>query len=134
MALIEHGVGISFGDCDPAGIVFYPNYFRWMDATFHALLNERVGGHSALCARLRAKGVGLMEASLSFRSPATAGDRIEYRIVDIEWANRSLTIRYEANIDDRRVLEGIERRGVFVEAAGRMAADQVAPLREALGL
>ena len=22
---------VEFGDCDPAGIVFYPNYFRWMD-------------------------------------------------------------------------------------------------------
>ena len=23
---------VEFGDCDPAGIVFYPNFFRWMDA------------------------------------------------------------------------------------------------------
>jgi len=23
---------VEFGDCDPAQIVFYPNYFRWMDA------------------------------------------------------------------------------------------------------
>ena len=22
---------IEFGDCDPAQIVFYPNYFKWMD-------------------------------------------------------------------------------------------------------
>lgn len=29
---------ITFGDCDPAGIVFYPNAFRWMDAGFHTLL------------------------------------------------------------------------------------------------
>jgi 4-hydroxybenzoyl-CoA thioesterase len=25
-------VTIQFGDCDPAGIVFYPNFQRWMDA------------------------------------------------------------------------------------------------------
>ena len=23
---------VEFGDCDPAGIVFYPNFLRWMDA------------------------------------------------------------------------------------------------------
>ena len=23
---------VEFGDCDPAQIVFYPNFFRWMDA------------------------------------------------------------------------------------------------------
>src|SRR5664279_1101227 len=25
-------VEIRFGDCDPAGIVFFPRYHRWMDA------------------------------------------------------------------------------------------------------
>ena len=29
-------IRIQWGDCDPAGIVFYPNFFRWMDAaTWH---------------------------------------------------------------------------------------------------
>ena len=26
-----HRVDVHFGDCDPAGIVFFPNYSRWMD-------------------------------------------------------------------------------------------------------
>ena len=26
-------VEIRFGDCDPAGIVFFPRYHRWMDAS-----------------------------------------------------------------------------------------------------
>jgi 4-hydroxybenzoyl-CoA thioesterase len=25
-------VNVQFGDCDPAGIVFFPNFSRWMDA------------------------------------------------------------------------------------------------------
>ena len=25
-------VTVQFGDCDPAGIVFYPNFQRWIDA------------------------------------------------------------------------------------------------------
>jgi 4-hydroxybenzoyl-CoA thioesterase len=25
-------VAVQFGDCDPAGIVFFPNFSRWMDA------------------------------------------------------------------------------------------------------
>ena len=27
-----HTVDVHFGDCDPAGIVFFPNFSRWMDA------------------------------------------------------------------------------------------------------
>jgi 4-hydroxybenzoyl-CoA thioesterase len=25
-------VDVQFGDCDPAGIVFFPNFLRWMDS------------------------------------------------------------------------------------------------------
>ena len=30
--IVVFPVTIHFGDCDPAGIVFYPNFLRWMDA------------------------------------------------------------------------------------------------------
>ena len=30
---------VHWGDCDPAGIIFYPTYFRWMDAAAWALLD-----------------------------------------------------------------------------------------------
>ena len=25
-------IRVQWGDCDPAGIVFYPRYFEWFDA------------------------------------------------------------------------------------------------------
>ena len=32
MSKIHHfPVQVHFGDCDPAGIVFFPNFSRWMD-------------------------------------------------------------------------------------------------------
>lgn len=106
MAIFEREVPISFGDCDPAGIVFYPNYFRWMDATFHAFLHDRSDGHAALCARLGARGLGLMEAKLGFRSPATEGMTLGYVILGIEWSDRSFEIHYRARQAGRLVLEG----------------------------
>src|SRR3989442_1569891 len=33
---------VHWGDCDPAGIIFYPTYFRWMDAATWAFF-ESVG-------------------------------------------------------------------------------------------
>ena len=32
MFVNRRDVQIQWGDCDPAGIVFYPNFLRWMDA------------------------------------------------------------------------------------------------------
>jgi 4-hydroxybenzoyl-CoA thioesterase len=29
---VVHQVRVEFGDCDPARIVWFPNFFRWIDA------------------------------------------------------------------------------------------------------
>jgi len=52
---------VSFGDCDPAGIAYYPNMFKWIDTTFHDWMRIH-GGHATLCKRLEAIGIGLMES------------------------------------------------------------------------
>ena len=30
-------VTVGFGDCDPANIVYYPNFFRWFDQATHQM-------------------------------------------------------------------------------------------------
>jgi len=132
MAIFEQDFPISFGDCDPAGIVFYPNYFRWMDATYHAFLHAKVGGHVKVCKSLGARGTGLMETKLSFRSPATEGMTIRYAIEEIDWSGRSFQVRYAARAGDRLLLDGYETRGIFIERDGRLTAGDTAPLRDLL--
>ena len=36
-------VRIEWGDCDPAGIVYYPRYFAFFDASTSALLERALG-------------------------------------------------------------------------------------------
>lgn len=33
-------VQVGWGDCDPAGIVFYPRFYVWMDTVSHVLARE----------------------------------------------------------------------------------------------
>ena len=33
-------IKISWGHCDPAKIVFYPNYFIWFDQSAHLLFDK----------------------------------------------------------------------------------------------
>jgi acyl-CoA thioesterase FadM len=33
MKEVIHTIKVEFGDCDPAGIVWFPNFFRWIDAS-----------------------------------------------------------------------------------------------------
>jgi 4-hydroxybenzoyl-CoA thioesterase len=119
---------ITFGDCDPAGIVFYPNAFRWMDAGFHTLLRP-AGGHATLCRNLKAVGVGLVDASAEFRRPMRDGDRLSLRITITEWSHRSFTLHYDGTVEGKRAFRGREVRCLFTRAESGIVAADVAPLR-----
>ena len=127
----EQTFDISFGDCDPAGIVFYPNAFRWMDGTFHALL-RRFGGHAALCQSLGAVGLGLVDASAKFLSPMRDGDRLILRASLSEWSRRSFTVDYEGHCGGTRAFTGREVRCLFKPGERGITAGDLAPLRQRL--
>lgn len=122
---------VAFGDCDPAGIVYYPNIFRWMDATFHAAL-DRHGGHKAVCERLSAMGLGLIDAKASFQAPMLPGDALSVTPVSMEWGRKSLTLVYRGQVDGRVTFNGQEVRGLFIGAPDALRAGPVAPLRAIL--
>ncbi|MEM9740891.1 MAG: acyl-CoA thioesterase [Pseudomonadota bacterium] len=113
---------VSFGDCDPAGIVFYPNIFAWLDRTFHGFLREAGGGHGAICAALGLKGVGLVEAHCGFRSPLVDGNALTVTITDIDWGERGFRVAYSGDVGARPAFKGYEDRALFVEQDGRMRA------------
>ncbi len=125
-------VPISFGHCDPAGIVFYPNYYRWFDRCFHSFLKQRAGGHGPFCARLGAVGMGLMDTGAQFPSPARDGDEMALEMTLAEWGAKTLRLRYRGLIEGRVVVEGFELRGLFVEREGRLRAGDMAPVRAIL--
>lgn len=70
-------VRVEWGDCDPARIVFYPNYYRWLDAATHHLLANRFGELRAFYRRYECHGFGLIEATCRFHAPSRHGDAIE---------------------------------------------------------
>lgn len=127
--LFHIDVQISFGHCDAAGIVFYPNYFRWFDRCFHTFLLTHHGGHAALCKSLDARGIGLMSVDADFRSPGLDGDVFTLELTGIDWAERALTASYRGRIGERTLIEGHETRGVFGTRDGRLTALPTAPLR-----
>ena len=71
------GFEIEFGDCDPVGIVFYPNYYRWMDAAArHFFLAAGVPSWTETAASDGIIGAPLLETSARYLKPATYGERI----------------------------------------------------------
>lgn len=122
---------ITFGDCDPAGIAFYPNTFRWMDAAFHNLIRPS-GGHAEICRKLHSIGLGLVDASARFSYPMHDGDVLEIRTHVSQWSTKSMTLAYEGRVGDTMTFMGKEVRCLFVQTAQGIAAGDLTGLRKIL--
>ncbi|MBL4892972.1 MAG: acyl-CoA thioesterase [Rhizobiaceae bacterium] len=127
--MYQHTINISFGDCDPAGIVFYPNYFRWFDATYQAFLASHGLDHKSLVEKLDCVGTGLIDCGASFRLPAGSGDNVTLTMTIESWSEKTFKIAYVGTMEDSTILEGFEVRGLFKKIDGRLSAAPIAQLR-----
>jgi len=115
---------IEWGDCDAAGIVFYPNYFRWFDAAFQQLLRQRGLGQRELGERYGIIGTGLIDCGARFTGPAAYGDEVELVTRIERFEPLSFTVRHIVFKAGRTIVEGFEKRAFLApgESEGRLRA------------
>ena len=102
---------VEFGDCDPARIVFYPNFFRWMDAASrHFFTAAGVPTWHETEASDGIIGTPLVDATAQFKRPATYGDRIAVDTSIDEWRGRSFVMKHVIRRGDVVLVEGREVR------------------------
>lgn len=102
-------IEVSWGDCDAAGVVFYPRYYAWFDACTHAMLTALGLDHH----RLRARGLlgtPLVRASADFRSSATYGDVLVAESFVSKLGRTSFVVTHRLSLGERLVVEGEEVR------------------------
>jgi 4-hydroxybenzoyl-CoA thioesterase len=103
-------VRIEWGDCDPAGIIFYPRYFEIFDASTAALFERALGmtkivqlktfdfaGYPLVCTRAR------------FIRPTRFGDDV---VVDstVSFGRSSFDIEHKLSLDGQLCVECSEKR------------------------
>jgi 4-hydroxybenzoyl-CoA thioesterase len=103
-------LSVEFGDCDPANIVFYPNFYRWFDAAAHHLLDEAGLGWEQLRVQYGAVGMPLVETGAVYKRPALCGDRLEIESSVAECGRESLRLRHLVRRDGELLVEGFEVR------------------------
>ena len=71
-------VDVQFGDCDPAGIVFFPNFSRWMDAASLSFFMQcGVPPWRELVKTRGIVGTPLLEINTKFVKAATYGETLD---------------------------------------------------------
>jgi len=107
--MFETAFTIEWGDCDEAGIVFYPNYFYWFDCSYQRWL--RTHGLSQRELRRRFKSVTpLVNVGARFVGPARYDDELVIRAEVAEWQERRFRIDYNLSVRNVQIASGFEQR------------------------
>jgi 4-hydroxybenzoyl-CoA thioesterase len=115
-----HLVTVEWGHCDPAGIVYFPNYFTYFDSSTNALFLRALGCNKyEMLKRYGIVGIPLVDVGARFIVPSTFGDVVTIESSVAEIRRSSFRMLHRLLRGDTLAVEGTETR-VWV---GRDPAD-----------
>ncbi len=107
-----YDIKVQFGDCDPAGIVFFPNFSKWMDAASLLI------------------GTPLLEIHTKFMRPATYGETLHVHTSIESWAAKTFVQKHVVMRGDTVLCEGRETRAFVVHPEGEPDRIKAIPVPE----
>jgi 4-hydroxybenzoyl-CoA thioesterase len=108
----SHGVKIEWGDCDPAGIIFYPRYFAMFDHSTTLLISVASGVSKAQLFKryVDFAGYPVLTTRAKFLFPTTFGDDVIITSAFTKVGRSSFEIRHELSKNGKVAAEGLESR------------------------
>jgi YbgC/YbaW family acyl-CoA thioester hydrolase len=132
-------VQVGWGDCDPAGIVFYPRFYAWMDMASHALAREMgIPREAMLPPATDLLGFPVVGTQAQYVTPARMDDVLEVRTWVARVGRSSLSLRHEiwrveADGSETAIAHGREDRVFIANGSQGLQSRELTPLmREAL--
>lgn len=101
---------IEWGDCDPAGIIFYPRYFEIFDASTAHLFEAALGFTKfRLFKEFEFAGFPVVRTQARFLKPTRFGDDVVVAST-ITFGRTSFDVEHRLTLDGVTCAEGSERR------------------------
>ena len=101
---------IEWGDCDPAGIVFYPRYFAMFDHSTTMLISAASGLNKYdLLQKYKAHGYPMVDTRGTFAIPTRFGDSVTIESEFTKVGRSSFEIAHKL-IKDGKVIAGADPR------------------------
>ena len=112
-------IHIEWGDCDPAGIVYYPRYFAYFDNCTAALFEAAGLPKFEMLRHYQIVGIPMVDTRARFLAPSHYGDDVEVESGISAWRRSSFDVQHRLYRGQELAAECWETR-VW---AGRSAAD-----------
>ena len=126
-----HRVDVQFGDCDPASIVFFPNFSRWMDAASLAFFMQcGVPPWRELVRTRGIIGTPLLEINTKFLKAATYGETLVIETSVEEWSHKAFVQHHRVTRGEDVICEGREVRAFVIRDAAEGGRLRAIPIPE----
>ncbi|MED4601195.1 thioesterase family protein [Paenibacillus validus] len=114
---------VRFAETDAAGIVYYPNFYKWMDQAFHEMFAAI--GFPTRKQQNESLGTPLVEAHCQFRRPLNFDDWVKVVSVVSEVKNKVFKIEHTFYLGENLVAEGYEIRAWVSLNGGKLKAEPI---------
>lgn len=103
-------VHIEWGQCDPAGIVFYPRYFEIFDTSTSALFERALGiTKFEMIKTMEFTGWPMVQTQARFIRPTRFGDDVTVE-TSIKFGRASFEIEHKLSLNGELCVECTEKR------------------------
>jgi len=103
-------IHIEWGDCDPAGIVYYPRYFAYFDNCTAALFAAVGLPKREMLKQYGIVGIPMVDTRARFLVPSRFGDDVVVESQITEWRSSSFDVRHKLFRGDQLAVECTETR------------------------
>ena len=110
MFVSRRTIRIEWGDCDPAGIVYFPRYVEYFDTCTAAMFEAAGFPKQQLLKRFEIAGFPMVDLHVRFLIPSTFGDDVTVESQVAEWKRSSFLVRHKLFRGDELAVEGEETR------------------------
>jgi 4-hydroxybenzoyl-CoA thioesterase len=118
MLINRRSIRIEWGDCDPAGIVYFPRYFEYFDACTNALF-ERAGLFKPQMLKShQIAGIPVVDMKSRFMTPSRFGEDVIVESTIAKWGNSSFVVQHRLMKGDVLAVECFETRVWVARSAG----------------
>lgn len=93
MSFFVHRRTVRFGECDPAGVVYYPVFFHWFHELMEVWFEEGLGWSYAEC--IQEQGFPAKETKAEFLRPCAVGEEVELKMSLGHLSSRSFRMDIE---------------------------------------
>ena len=110
MLISRRTVRIAWGDCDPAGIVWYPRYFGMFDHSTELHFEAAGYPKPEMIRRFDVVGYPMVDTRAKFHIPSKFGEDIEIETCVKAWRRSSFDIEHRALKQGQLAIEAFETR------------------------